>query len=95
MQENLLINISLLKERRQSLCERFFLKHENLQTINEFLPNKSAATYDFRIKCTYNNYTFVKQNVLGIKPFLPQIIAKLSCNWRDLRMDILSTTDGI
>ena len=41
------INIPLLKERRESLCERFFLKHENLQTINEFLPNKSAATYDF------------------------------------------------
>ena len=56
MQENLLINISLLKERRESLCERFFLKHENLQTISEFLPNKSAATYDFRIKCKYSNY---------------------------------------
>ena len=49
------INIPRLKERRESLCERFFLKHENLQTINECLPNKSTATYDFRIKCKYNN----------------------------------------
>ena len=51
-----LINIPLLKDRRESLCERFFLKHENLQTLNEFLSNKSAATYDLRIKCKYNNY---------------------------------------
>ena len=36
-----LINIPLLNDRRESLCERFFLKHENLQTLNEFLPNKS------------------------------------------------------
>ena len=50
------INIPLLKERQESLCKRFFLKHENLHTINEFLPNKSAATYDFRTKCKYNNY---------------------------------------
>ena len=72
------INIPLLKERRESLCERFLLKHENLQTINEFLPNKSAATYDFRIKCKYNNY-FCKTERFR-KPFLPQIISKLSCN---------------
>ena len=72
------INIPLLKERRESLCEQFFLKLENLQTINEFLPNKSAATYDFRIKCKYNNY-FCKTERFR-KPFLPQIISKLSCN---------------
>ena len=34
-----LINTPLLKDQRESLCERFFLKHENLQTLNEFLPN--------------------------------------------------------
>ena len=33
-----------------------FKAYENLQTLNEFLPNKSAATYDLRIKCKYNNY---------------------------------------
>ena len=72
------INIPPLKERQESLCERFFLKHENLQTINEFLPNKSAATYDFRIKCKYNNY-FCKTERFR-KSFLPQIISKLNCN---------------
>ena len=72
------INIPLLKERRESLCERFFLKHENLQTINELLPNKSAATYDFRTKCKYNNY-FCKTERFR-KSFLPQIISKLNCN---------------
>ena len=51
-----LINIPLLKDRWESAWERFFLKHQNLQTLNEFLPNKSAATYDLRIKCKYNNY---------------------------------------
>ena len=71
------INIPLLKERRETLCERFFLTHENLQTINE-LPNKSAATYDFRTKCKYNNY-FCKTERFR-KSFLPQIISKLNCN---------------
>ena len=73
-----LINIPLLKDRRESLCERFFLKHENLQTLNEFLPNKSAATYDLRIKCKYNIY-FCKTERFE-KSFLPQIISNLNCN---------------
>ena len=73
-----LINIPLLKARRESLCKRFFLKHENLQTLNKSLPNKSAATYDLRIKCKYNNY-FCKTELFK-KSFLPQIISKLNCN---------------
>ena len=73
-----LINIPLLKDRRESLCKRFFLKHENPRTRNEFLPNKSAATYDLRIKCKYNNH-FCKTERFK-KPFLPQIISKLNCN---------------
>ena len=72
------INISLLKEQRESLCERFFLTHENLQTINEFLPNKSTAAYDFSIKSKYNNY-FCKTERFR-KSFLPQIISELNCN---------------
>ena len=73
-----LINIPLLKDRRESLCKRYFLKHENLQTLNKPLPNKSAAKYDLRIKCKYNNY-FCKTELFK-KSFLPQIISKLNCN---------------
>ena len=51
-----LINIPSLKERREILCEQFFLRDENLQKLDEFLPNKSSSVYDTRGNCKYNNY---------------------------------------
>ena len=64
-------------DRQESLCERFFLKHENLQTMI-FLPNKPSATYELKIKCRYNNY-FCKTERFR-KSFVPQIVSKLICN---------------
>jgi hypothetical protein len=37
------LNIPSLKERREILCEQFFLRDENLQKLDEFLPNKSSS----------------------------------------------------
>ena len=50
------INIPLLKERRESLCERFFLKHENLKQLMNSYPINPPLHMIFWIKCRYNNY---------------------------------------
>ena len=72
-----LINIPSLKERREILCEQFFLRDENLQKLDEFLPNKSSSVYDTRGNCKYNNYYCKTERFR--KSFLPQIISKLNC----------------
>jgi hypothetical protein len=77
-----LINIPSLKERREILCEQLFLRDENLQKLDEFLPNKSSSAYDTRGNCKNNNYYCKTERFR--KSFLPQIISKLNCKYSSL-----------
>ena len=66
--------ISLLKARRETLCEQFFKKNENNDKLSKLLHHKATADYDMRPRCKYNNYLCRTERFR--KSFFPQIISK-------------------
>ena len=66
--------ISLLKERRETLCEQFFKRNENNDKLSELLHHKATTDYDMRPRCKYSNYLCRTERFR--KSFFPQIISK-------------------
>ena len=69
--------IPLLKERRQTLCQRFFAKNAPKGTegtkMEELLPPKLEHDYNKHSRSDYNNYKCKTDRFL--KSFLPQMIS--------------------
>ena len=65
--------IPLLKERRQTLCPRFFAKNAQGTKMEELLPRKLEHDYNKRSRSDYNHYKCKTDRFL--KSFLPQMIS--------------------
>ena len=65
--------IPLLKERRQTLCQRFFAKNAQGTKMGELLPPKLEHDYNKRSRSDCSNYKCKTDGFL--KSFLPQMIS--------------------
>lgn len=65
-----------LKDRRQLLCERFFVKNAHGNKLGELLPPKLEHNYNMRHGCDYNNYNCKTDRFL--KSFFPQMISYIN-----------------
>ena len=62
--------IPILKERRQTLCQRYFAKNAQGTKMEEFLPPKLEHDYNKRSRSDYNNYKInIKQTDSNFKLF--------------------------
>lgn len=49
------MGIGIFKDRREGLCDHFFLNNKNNVKLTEFFPELVSSEYDLRSTGKYNN----------------------------------------